>query len=110
MLKQLLVLLASIVSLSSCSTLRTYTSLDSALENPNAVERLKISYKNLHSLPPEIARLKNLKELIFFRDNLDSLPDAIGEFLNLEKLSVTSCRLEKIPATIGKLSKLRILY
>src|SRR6187401_806223 len=85
------------------TTYRTYTSLDKALDNPAAVQRLKISNKELGTLPPEIARLTNLKELILFRDHLDSIPAEIGKLINLEYLSVVSSRLKKISPEVGQL-------
>ncbi|MBP9883395.1 MAG: leucine-rich repeat domain-containing protein, partial [Chitinophagales bacterium] len=94
---------------SSCGTYRTYTSLDKALQNPAAVQRLKISNKNLGSLPAEIVQLHNLKELIIFRSHIDSLPAEIGNLKELEYLSVTSSRLQKVPPEIGQLQKLRRL-
>lgn len=99
-------LLCGFVFISSCSTYRTYTSLDKALDNPLAVQRLKISNKNLGSLPAEIGRLENLKQLILFRVHIDSLPPEIGQLKELEYLAVTSSRLQKVPAEIGQLKKL----
>src|SRR5258705_8713815 len=94
---------------SSCSSLKTYTSVENALQNPNEVERLKISNKNLKVLPKEIAQFKNLKELILFRDHLDSLTAVIGEFTQLKLIAVSSCRLIYIDPAIGKLKNLELL-
>jgi hypothetical protein len=71
-----------------CSTYHTYTNLDKALNNPRAVERLKISNKNLGTLTPQIQQFRNLKELILLRVHIDSLPAEIGKLTTLEYLSV----------------------
>ena len=78
-----------VISCCSCATYRTYNSLDKALDNPSAVQRLKISNKELGSLPSEIGRLTNLKELILIRVHIDSLPAEISRLTELEYLAVS---------------------
>jgi Leucine-rich repeat (LRR) protein len=51
----------------------TYTSLESALSNPDQVYSLFIAYKNIETLPEEIGLLKNLEHLYAFSNKISKL-------------------------------------
>ena len=85
-----------------------YTTLESALENPQQVYRLRLRI-NSDSLPDEVFQLTNLQELVAIRCKLDVLNDRIGELTNLELLNLTGNHLIKLPESIGELVNLKKL-
>lgn len=85
-----------------------YTTLESALENPQQVYRLRLRI-NSDSLPDEVFQLTNLQELVAIRCRLNVLNQRIGELANLETLNLTGNHLVKLPETIGNLLNLKNL-
>lgn len=85
-----------------------YTTLESALENPKQVYRLKLKIK-ADSLPEELFALTNLQELTVSRCKLNVLNERIGELTNLEHLDVMGNHLVRLPESIGNLRKLKTL-
>ena len=67
--------LSIIILLNSCAGT---SALDKALSNPLAVKKLKISNTNLKTLPPEIAKMKNLKTLEIFRTGFEHCLQKLG--------------------------------
>lgn len=72
----------------------------------NDDKKLKLK---LSLLPPEIGKLKALKELCLPNNCLVSLPPEIGSLGALQKLDLTNNRLTSLPAEIGQLSTLEML-
>ncbi|WP_372371453.1 leucine-rich repeat domain-containing protein [Candidatus Uabimicrobium sp. HlEnr_7] len=64
----------------------------------------------LQQLPPEIAQLTFLKELILDGNQLITLPKEIGKLTSLVKLCLSNNQLENIPPEIGNLQNLQYLY
>lgn len=87
-----------------------YESLEEALKEPEKVYRLNLSQRNLTSVPPEIAQLKNLRVLSLFGNELSELPDAIAQLQNLESLDLGRNQFTKVPPQVLKLKKLKVLY
>lgn len=71
-----------------------------------ALFSLNLANCHLTSLPPEIGRLTDLRQLILDKNELGTLPDEIGNLSHLNKLSVVINRLTSIPKTIGNLQSL----
>ena len=67
--------------------------------------RLSIDLNELTTLPPEIGKLTNLKELRLSDNQLIRLPPEIGILTKLESLSVNNNRLNELPPEIGKLRR-----
>jgi Leucine-rich repeat (LRR) protein len=113
----------------------TFYSLDEAYKNPEAVQKLDLSYQTLEDIPKGFSPFSNLEELIFNANKLTSLPDDIrvlqklrhleithmphlnahqlfdplSALENLEILKINDCKLTYVPYQIGKLQKLREL-
>ena len=62
-----------------------------------------MSKNKLETIPPEIGKLKNLKELIIFQNEIAFLPSEIGEVENLEYLDMWGNEIETLPDEIGNL-------
>ncbi|MBO7491058.1 MAG: leucine-rich repeat domain-containing protein [Bacteroidales bacterium] len=111
----------------------TYTSLEEALQSTETVYRLKLTkLPNRDSLPEElfrltelrelavkgcrlnivnqdIAKLKHLRVLNLDRNKLVRLPNAIGELEELEMLIISRNMIEILPDSIAKLKKLHTI-
>ncbi|MDR7666720.1 COR domain-containing protein [Methanosarcina sp. Z-7115] len=72
----------------------------------NKVTALRLSYKNLASLPPEISELKNLRTLDISYNRLTSLSPEITELKNLKNLDIFDNRLTSLPPEISELKNL----
>jgi internalin A len=71
---------------------------------------LDISNNQLTRLPPEIGELENLTELNLYNNQLYQLPPEIGKLKNLIKLNLSGNRLTQLPPEIRELKKLKKLY
>jgi Leucine-rich repeat (LRR) protein len=76
----------------------------------DSLEKLKLNYIGLTSLPEGIGGLNNLT-ILDLGDNskLKSLPDSIGQLSKLKNLNLYDTGIEHLPKTIGDLSSLEIL-
>ena len=70
---------------------------------------LNVAQQGLTRIPPEIARLTELRDLDLCGNRLPELPAEIGCLSKLERLAVTENQLESLPASIGHLSTMRVL-
>ena len=64
----------------------------------------------MSSLPTEISKLINLKEIYLEQNQLQSLPLEIGNLINLQNLDLSTNQLQSLPAEIGNLINLEYLY
>jgi hypothetical protein len=71
----------------------------------------EVSFDNneIGTVPPEVAGLQRLKELIIDQNYLYSLPPELGECRALERLSLRNNFIQKIPPELGKLDRLKYL-
>ncbi len=67
---------------------------------------LDLSDNQLTSLPPEIAKLKNLTELNLASNRLTALSPEIAELKNITKLNLSDNRLAALPPEIAELKNL----
>jgi len=114
------------------SDLPVYSSLKDALKNPDDVYRLKLKRVKLDSLPVDIFKLTNLRELsinncklqvineninqlshLYYLDvsknKLVSLPDQLFELKNLKILIISRNRIDRLPENIGNAAQLELL-
>ncbi len=70
---------------------------------------LDISIEGIKGLPPEIGKLKNLRELYLYESELTGFPPEIEKLVNLRVLSIGSSQINKLPSEISKLEKLEKL-
>lgn len=64
----------------------------------------------LHSAPPEILKMTELRELWLCNHCIVTLPETIGNLQQLQVLSLQGNRLDSLPAAICQLHNLRRLY
>ncbi|MDI7238051.1 leucine-rich repeat domain-containing protein, partial [Leptospira santarosai] len=112
----------SIILLCFCCTIEAkekgvYYNLTEALQHPTDVQYLylgprerKNSNDPLWTLPKEIGKLQNLRDLDLSSNQLMTLPKEIGKLQNLQKLNLTRNRLANLPEEIGKLQNLQELH
>ena len=84
-------------------SVRTYTSLEKALLEPDMAYRLDLSGKKLKELPEEIRDLKNLNALDLGNNKLKVVPEWLGELKNLQELRIAKNRLVDFPVVICEL-------
>ena len=87
-----------------------YTSLETALNADKPVYRLKINkLANKDSLPEELFRLTELRELTVKGCKLCRLNQDIGKLTKLQYLNLDHNKLLRLPETFGLLTDLRTL-
>lgn len=87
-----------------------YTNLETALQKPDMVYRLKLSGKpKCDSIPKEILQLKNLRELTLRNCKLLIINQDIALLSNLQYLNLENNRLVHLPETLGQLTELKSL-
>ena len=87
-----------------------FTSIEEALKAEKPVYRLKITkLANKDSLPEELFRLTELRELTVKGCKLCRLNQNIGKLTKLQYLNVDHNKLLRLPETIGALRDLRTL-
>ncbi len=79
-------------------------------EKLSQLQVLKLSKKQLTSLPKEIGLLSQLQVLKLFNNRLTSLPKEIGQLSKLQVLTLIDNQLTSLPKEIGQLSLLQNLY
>ncbi|MEO5585275.1 MAG: leucine-rich repeat domain-containing protein [Flavobacteriales bacterium] len=90
-------------------TVRTYRSLDRALQNPDSVYRLDLSHKKLKVVPEEIRQLKNLNALDLGRNKLKDLPGWMNELQYMQEFSAGRNKFTKIPNSVCQWKHLKRL-
>ena len=89
---------------------KVYTSLNEALLSDKPVYRLKITkLANKDSLPEELFRLTELRELTMKGCKLCRLNQNIGKLTHLQYRNLDHNKLLRLPETIGALTDLRTL-
>ena len=89
---------------------KVFTSIEEALKSEKPVYRLKITkLANKDSLPEELFRLTELRELTVKGCKLCRLNQSIGKLSHLQYLNLDHNKLLRLPETIGALRDLRTL-
>ncbi|TAK63714.1 MAG: TIR domain-containing protein [Bacteroidetes bacterium] len=70
---------------------------------------LDLSSMGLSQLPPEIGNLKQLTQLVLYKNQLTVLPPEIGNLNQLSYLSFSNNQLTQLPHEIGNLTQLTYL-
>jgi leucine-rich repeat protein SHOC2 len=73
------------------------------------IKELKLSFKQLTSLPESIGLLSNLEELDLAANQLTNLPDSFGQLSHLQKINLAGNQLTSLPDSFGQLSHLEKL-
>lgn len=87
----------------------TFTTLQEALKNPDAVVKLELRKQKFKIFPKEIYQFKNLQYLDLSKNNIKSIPDSIEVLSNLQYLSFSKNVLIEVSPNIGKLLNLKYL-
>lgn len=87
---------------------KVYKSLKD-VKNPEDVYILKLNWKRLREIPPEVFTFTNLQELDLTRNNIDSIPSDIVRLQHLRVLSLGRNLVRHLPIEIGLLAELREL-
>lgn len=74
------------------------------------VTTMDFSNSSLTALPPEIGRLRKLRELRLYNNRLTDLPPEIGQLTALEMLELARNDLKALPSEIGRLTNLEIIH
>ncbi|MBO7492658.1 MAG: leucine-rich repeat domain-containing protein [Bacteroidales bacterium] len=89
---------------------KVFTSIEEALKAEKPVYRLRITkLANKDSLPEELFRLTELRELTVKGCKLCRLNQNIGKLTHLQYLNLDHNKLLRLPETIGALTDLRTL-
>jgi Leucine-rich repeat (LRR) protein len=88
-----------------------YTSLEAALavEDPHTVYRLDLSRQRLKTVPEELARFTELRELRLDRNKLKTLPAFLASFSHLEIFSAEENELTAFPDAMWSWPRLKEL-
>ncbi|MBZ0206725.1 MAG: leucine-rich repeat domain-containing protein [Flavobacteriales bacterium] len=78
-------------------SVRTYRSLERALQNPDSVYRLDLSHQKLKEVPEEVRRFKNLNALDLGRNKLKDLPGWMNELQYMQEFSAGRNKFTRIP-------------
>ncbi|MBP6389825.1 MAG: leucine-rich repeat domain-containing protein [Flavobacteriales bacterium] len=100
---------AQLLDAIALDTVRTYRSLERALEDPMRVYKLDLSKQKLKELPEELRRLPNLNSLDLGHNKLKTLPEWISEFAHLQEFSANNNRMVNFPEAICALRHLKRL-
>jgi len=85
------------------------TALSKALANPGQAEKLDLTAQFLDEVPPDIAKLTNLKRLTLDSNQLGTLGDSLWKLQKLQVLNLNNVDIRTIPPEIGALTELREL-
>jgi hypothetical protein len=87
----------------------SFGSLDEALENQLACQKLILHRKGIEVLSDDIGTLVNMEELFLDGNKLEVLPASIGQLENLKFLFLRNNKLQELPPEISLLSHLEEL-
>ncbi len=90
-------------------TLTAYTSIESAMKDPEKVIKLELRKKRLKSFPMEILKFPNLQYLDLSKNDIKDLPVEIGQLNNLQYFAISKNGLQELPLQIGELTNLYYL-
>ncbi len=87
----------------------TFYSLSEALAAPSSVTKLILTNQGLNSIPSEISKFTNLKELNLSDNNLQDLGSSLSSLTNLEVLNLSGNNFSSIPSELCGLKGLKSL-
>ena len=87
---------------------KVYKSLKE-VRNPDSVYVLKLHFKRLRQIPPQVFTFRNLRVLDLGRNFIDTIPPEIATLTQLEELNLHRNKLRTVPPEVGQLRNLRKL-
>ncbi|WP_299252379.1 leucine-rich repeat domain-containing protein [uncultured Cytophaga sp.] len=95
---------------SLCESYKTYYTLEDALKDPLAVQKLDLSMQKLTVLPEEIMQFKNLVCLDLAFNRIGILPTSFANLTNLKVLNLTGTRyMSKVPSILAQMPNLLVV-
>ncbi|MEH0157206.1 leucine-rich repeat domain-containing protein [Limibacter armeniacum] len=91
------------------TTSRVYNSVEEVVIKDVNCQRLILNDRELETLSPRIAQLKQLKFLDLEKNKLSELPNEICELTKLEEIYLPFNQLESLPNDFGRLRSLRVI-
>jgi internalin A len=86
--------------------LKTYNSIEEAMNNPKEVEAFFMNYAKLNEVPAEVAQFTNVIVLGFGANNIKEIPEFICNLENLQALGFSHNQISNIPDDIARLTNL----
>ena len=96
----------ALLSLEELSKCRVYSSLDSALKQPDSVFCLSLEGQGLKAVPEEIFALRNLQYLSLANNQIAAIQPGVRNFENLQYLLVNDNQLTALPDEVTLLTNL----
>lgn len=90
-------------------SVRTFRSLNRALQHPDSVYRLDLSKQKLKEVPEEVRQFKNLNALDLGRNKLKELPGWMNELQYMQEFSAGRNKFTKIPNAVCQWKHLKRL-
>lgn len=100
---------AQLLPQTKLDSVRTFHSLERALQQPDSVFRLDLSRHKLRQVPEEIRRLKNLNALDLGRNHLKDLPPWMNELQYMQEFSAGRNKFTKVPGAVCQWKHLKRL-
>ena len=100
---------AQLLPQTTLDTVRTFRSLDRALQHPDSVYRLDLSHLKLKEVPEEVRQFKNLNALDLGRNKLKELPGWMNELRYMQEFSAGRNKFTEIPNTVCQWKHLKRL-
>lgn len=100
---------AQLLDAVALDSMRTFRSLEKALENPDQVYRLDLSGQKLKEVPEEVFRFKNLNALDLSHNKLKALPDRLQELKHMQEFRASRNKLTEVPKSFCRMVHLKRL-
>lgn len=104
-----LTLKAQLLDAAALDSMRTFRSLEKALQDPDQVYRLDLSGQKLKEVPEGVFLLKNLNALDLSGNKLKALPDRLQELRYMQEFRASRNKLTEVPESFCRLVHLKRL-
>ncbi len=100
---------AQLLDALALDSVRTFRSLEKALENPDLVYRLDLSGQKLKEVPEGVYLLKNLNALDLSNNKLKELPERLQELKHMQEFRASKNKLTDVSKGLCRLIHLKRL-
>lgn len=100
---------AQLLDAVALDSMRTFRSLEKALENPDQVYRLDLSGQKLKEVPEGVYLLKNLNALDLSNNKLKALPERLQELKHMQEFRASKNKLTEVPKALCRFIHLKRL-
>ncbi len=85
-------------------------SFKAALDSPSGVTFLHLAGQNIEVIPPAVARLTDIENIVLFNNKLKALPPELGQLPKLWRLHLETNRLTDFPHAVFEMPALKWLH